>query len=368
MITRMLKTLWQVERAGIATTLDRCCHTIHQRSTCTRCVDACPTGALVFDEGLKLDLGRCRECGACATACPTAALEARNPTDDQLLVEMRRAVAAGRPVVFACLPKQSEAAEQIISVPCLSRVDESLLFAALALGAPGAYLLSVDCCQCRSAGARAAAEAVVGRVNALLADTPLTDAIRFVDELPSAACAAVAAAPGPSRRDFLRLISRQAARVGSESVAQWLGEEPVEPPTGRAAQLPAKRQLLLAAWRKLGYPVPPEFDSAQLWARLRVADACNGCQMCARFCPTGALRVETHAGGADLTFAPALCVDCGLCRDACYLHANSLEHTSDPRDLDRDMRLLLYERRPSPWVRGVNDDRLTNAVRETLRL
>ncbi len=42
---------------------------------CRACADACPTGAISTDEGLRLDLGRCLFCPACAEACPEGAVE-----------------------------------------------------------------------------------------------------------------------------------------------------------------------------------------------------------------------------------------------------------------------------------------------------
>src|SRR5260370_25771608 len=42
---------------------------------CTRCVDICPTDALLVSaSGPELDLGRCIFCGECATACPGNAI------------------------------------------------------------------------------------------------------------------------------------------------------------------------------------------------------------------------------------------------------------------------------------------------------
>jgi Ni,Fe-hydrogenase III small subunit/Pyruvate/2-oxoacid:ferredoxin oxidoreductase delta subunit len=41
---------------------------------CTRCADACPTGAIDLREGPLVDLGRCLFCTDCADACPAGAL------------------------------------------------------------------------------------------------------------------------------------------------------------------------------------------------------------------------------------------------------------------------------------------------------
>lgn len=42
---------------------------------CAACATACPHGALVFDEGPRLDRAVCQACGACVDECPTACLE-----------------------------------------------------------------------------------------------------------------------------------------------------------------------------------------------------------------------------------------------------------------------------------------------------
>jgi Ni,Fe-hydrogenase III small subunit/formate hydrogenlyase subunit 6/NADH:ubiquinone oxidoreductase subunit I len=45
-------------------------------SGCTRCIDICPTDALLMStSGPELDLGRCIFCGECAAACPEDAIE-----------------------------------------------------------------------------------------------------------------------------------------------------------------------------------------------------------------------------------------------------------------------------------------------------
>lgn len=41
---------------------------------CRACAEACPTAAVVCEEGLALDLGRCLFCAACSRTCPSGAI------------------------------------------------------------------------------------------------------------------------------------------------------------------------------------------------------------------------------------------------------------------------------------------------------
>jgi Ni,Fe-hydrogenase III small subunit/Pyruvate/2-oxoacid:ferredoxin oxidoreductase delta subunit len=54
---------------------------------CTRCVDACPVGAITRHDSLSLDLGKCLFCPECAEACPHEALAFTN--DARLAVRRR---------------------------------------------------------------------------------------------------------------------------------------------------------------------------------------------------------------------------------------------------------------------------------------
>jgi ferredoxin len=102
-------------------------------------------------------------------------------------------------------------------------------------------------------------------------------------------------------------------------------------------RLPAARQRLLGqvhAW-----PSRPQsaLDIASIpFAAVEVDGAtCSACGLCARLCPTAALRLDAPATGGDgrrsedashqaaaheewqLTFRPAACIDCGICARVC---------------------------------------------------
>lgn len=106
--------------------------------------------------------------------------------------------------------------------------------------------------------------------------------------------------------------------------------------------------------------------SSRIFSRVGFSDSCNGCGLCATFCPTGALRASgisededpnagpritlNHAQPAQtLTFRCNDCVSCNLCQDSCPRNAVlydkeltlrelfSLEHVTlfDPHDPTR---------------------------------
>ena len=64
---------------------DRCACVKNRHSTCSRCQDICPTGAVSVAAGkVAIMHTQCEGCGACTTVCPTEALVPLDPTDDEL--------------------------------------------------------------------------------------------------------------------------------------------------------------------------------------------------------------------------------------------------------------------------------------------
>lgn len=41
---------------------------------CSKCAEACPTGAIAIEDGVRVDLGRCLFCPVCTEACPPGAI------------------------------------------------------------------------------------------------------------------------------------------------------------------------------------------------------------------------------------------------------------------------------------------------------
>jgi ferredoxin len=74
--------------------------------------------------------------------------------------------------------------------------------------------------------------------------------------------------------------------------------------------------------------------------------ACSLCEVCARECPTGALRLERSAETLGLIFAPGLCNGCpqgDSCQEICPEKAIVVRQTAQPH-VDEEPRVLLESR------------------------
>ena len=93
----------------------------------------------------------------------------------------------------------------------------------------------------------------------------------------------------------------------------------------KLAYRPAWTQQLKAAYQRT-YQASETHGEAAVWPSVRIRQNCTNCNMCASFCPTGALRIEVEekAGedgvktlSAAHYFQPMLCADCRLCAAVC---------------------------------------------------
>ena len=376
-LEEFVEIMGRLEGKAIQARPQQCTRIRHRLSTCTRCADACPTGAIQWDSGLEVDAEKCTGCGACAAVCPTGALSAHSPTNGELLVRAKQVIQDSGNVAFAC-PRYVEAnpTKAAITVNCIARLDESVLVGAVSMGAKGVWLLDGACEGCPQESCRTVAAACVSRSNRLLAAFGVSERIALVERLSAANLpeGAQTDVEAMSRRGFFQLLARQTARVGviaADSVltshglsgAKELkkGEMPIE--------VPEKRKLLLDALKRLGV-APREGSTAEgVWLRFGFLEACTGCQMCTFFCPTGALTKWEQDEKVGVAFQVSRCVACGLCRDSCYVKAVVL---SDDVNLqvvlsETVQTLPMRTAESAPW-RISGTERAARSIMESLGL
>ena len=329
-LEQLVGILAGLESPAIRVYPQQCTRLRHRRSRCNLCAAACPSQAITWRAAtLEVEPRKCTGCGLCAAVCPTGALEVQDPTSGELVTRVQELAKERDWVAFAC-PRYLEGhpaeAGRYLRVNCLGRLDESVLVGAVAVGMRSVWLVDGACRECAQPQGRAAALQAVQRANALLAAFGHGGAVRLAAELPpELRSAAVTPVGSMSRRELLSLMTHQTARKAAVAVGTLLDGQAAQaegaaPKKGELPKrLPAKRRLLLAALKRLGTPSGTPGETG-LWARVVLKDNCNGCTMCAFFCPTGALT-KTPAG---LSFRLADCTNCRLCEEICHWQALSL--------------------------------------------
>ena len=324
----------------------QCSRARHQRSTCTRCVDICPTGAIDWASPLRIAADRCTGCGGCAAVCPTGALET-----EPAVVAWKEPAAEGQrqpTLTLACGRNATPTADAImVQIPCIGRLDEALLLEAVTTGPYETVVIRANACgSCPSKTAHAAAEQAVRRSEALLTAFDQGGRLDLDGNAPSRSAGTPAPAPsapsgGLSRRQlFSALLGGLAAPLGPAAATPGGGYVQIdgaeEPPKEQLpVRLTARRRRQLAALKSLADRWPtPSGDTgagaaASLWVQFSVTESCTGCQMCAYFCPTGALQKIEQDGRTGLAFKLADCTNCRLCLDICFWDAVVLSEEID---------------------------------------
>lgn len=358
-----------LESKAVYLASDRCVVVRNRHATCAKCSDACPTGSVfAVDNVLELDSESCVACGACTTVCPVEALIPLRPLDEDLASGVAAGVvAADGSAVFACAriaSKHVADPAKFAEVPCLARMEESVLLGLAARGVNDIVLVDGTCSTCRFRSNVPGIDATVGSANDLMvaqgSDIRVMRVSAFPDEVLLEDKRTLL---GESRRGFFasaRTKAKDAAGKTAEvmvfkndAAASSLRERLRMSDAGTLPQFnPQRRMLVLDAMDSLGTPMVPEIDTRLFGSVSIDTDTCSSCAMCTVFCPTGALRkselVPEEGEGSFLEFSAADCVQCNLCADACLKNCLTVSSTVSTQELfDFEPRLIHLPKPPA---------------------
>jgi ferredoxin len=347
-VSNILGLLEKLESTDISINQHRCVVVRNRNIKCRRCAETCTTGCIDVRNGqLHLEPERCIGCGTCATVCPSGAITPKMPDDAELFATCHAAQGAARgTAIIACEQVLSAARgeydpEKVVGVTCLGRVDESVLMQLVEHGAGSVVLVQGDCETCTRACGLKTAQLVMRTTNALLETWSLEACVEIETHLPSAAQSSRDAQYDSGRRQFFSSfkskIKATATLVTGAAAEEMVGasdqtEQPEEPRVIKVAAdgtlphfIPARRKALLETLERSGIP-ENVLIATRLWGHVIIdSTACTSCQMCATFCPTGALsKIEDKDGTFGLLHAPAVCVKCRSCQDVCRTQALSI--------------------------------------------
>ena len=321
-----------------------------QGSSCMKCIEACPKGAIaIANASAAVDAHACTKCGICVGVCdgfaiPGASVEA-------VFSQMRKIALTGEKVILTCsylLPSGFAPADNVIVLPCLAMLPPELWTCALALGIDLAVAVIFEECE---ACKRTKAQGLERFSCAIEQAEDVTECtVAFTDDVPEAQAAptlmqTLGDASGKDRREALLNLKDQAEDIASgayrmkrneslrafhEQRDHMLADERIGGAVGtpeqneyaeggmtRCSLSPRQRMLLEAA---------DVSDAVAVRKRVMLsatdASLCDNSLACAKSCPTGARRPSPKDG--QLVFEARLCIGCGLCASACPQGAASL--------------------------------------------
>lgn len=366
----------------------RCVAVRNRHSSCRKCIEACVADAIsVGDNSVKIDAEACVSCGACTVVCPTEALVPVEPADVELASAAAEATRAlgGNLSVFACArmaARREGDPDKYVSVPCLARMEESLLLQLASHGVGDVVLVDGTCSTCKFGGTSEGVTATVESANSLLAAQGSSVRVRRASEFPPEAIETSGRKSfAAARRGFFSQaggMAKDAVKVATEkALDETLGKQNEKKELNLRELLrpdkdgglpqfePSRRMNTLDAMDAIGQSVVPEIET-RLFGNVSIDESkCRACGMCTVFCPTGALKKSEEkpasGEGSYLEFQLMECVQCNLCADTCLQKCITVSDVIATSELfDFEPRLIHL---PDPPARGSLLSRLKSTGR-----
>jgi ferredoxin len=322
----------------IAFSEDLCAHSRSRIVGCTRCLDLCPTGAIVpAGNHVAIDAQICAGCGQCAAVCPTGAAAYALPPADALMRKLRTLLTAyrdaggERPVVVL-----HDDAHGAPLIDALARFGDGLPANALPLAVNEVTQVGLETIAAAFAYGASA-------VRFLLRAKPHHDISGLTRTIALAEPILQGLGFGAGRVAPIETDDPEA--LGSTLRA--LSPLPSTPRPATFVPSGAKRSVLRFALRELHRAAPTPVDVVSLPERAPFGSVeidvagCTLCLSCVSACPTGALTDDPER--PMLRFAEDACVQCGLCKATCPEKVITLKPQLDFRAATASARVLKEE-------------------------
>jgi len=319
---------------------EQCLKSLHRSSKCSLCVDVCPTHAIDFKTtSPQLDSLKCVNCGACVTLCPTDVFEAKNPSDEEMIcfIEEKQRENA-QEIVFSCERIHSKE-PHFKEVPCLARLDSSLLLSCFSHGSACVKLIHGNCEKCHRNALKEVFEKSISDVKHIqpCAQIELYNLDEYVAKKDEK-IDGITKEGHLRRRMLFSLFGKKPASSEAEILT-------VQHPIVFQDNIHKERSFKkLHRLRHLIALMQHRVSSTSIMGVKPMIDAllCKECSICTKVCPTGALGMnEAKEFGIDYTASE--CIACHMCEDVCFAKAiRFAPKTMD--DMLKNKPALLFEK------------------------
>ncbi len=285
-----------------------CAHSRASQQGCNRCLDVCPTGAILPDgDTVTIDPDICAGCGACAAVCPSGAAAYDDPPVGVLFSRLRTLASEFR--------KAGGSAPRVLFHEADWGSEMIRLSARFGRGLP-ADVIPVEVASVEGVGhAEALAALGVGFSSVILMPGPRTDRAVIERELDIARAIALA----PDRLTLLDVAEPDAVENALYGTApEAAAHDPILPVGGRREVT----RVAATAMTQADAPLPLP-NGAPYGAIVVDTDACTLCLACVSLCPSGALGDNPEK--PELRFQEAACLQCGICANTCPESAITLQ-------------------------------------------
>jgi len=292
---------------------DICAHGRSGVSGCNRCLEACPSDAILsLADTVEVNPHLCMGYGACASSCPTGAIGYVYPGAAEQIEVLRVMLKAlrlkNRNRGVTLLIFDNENGRPSVEAVSARFGGHIVPFAVEEIGSAGLDLIA----SAMAYGANRVCLYVPGQVPAQVTATVRRDLAVIAAVLQQTGC-------HTHRAEIIDDLGALDAHQPPESIEQASTFAP-------AGDKRATIRAALSFFSEIS-PCPPPaagLPAGSLFGRIRLdAEACTLCMGCVSVCPAGALQ----AGGDTpaLKFIESNCVQCGICANACPETAVTLE-------------------------------------------
>ena len=232
---------------------------------------------------------------------------------------------------------------------CLGALPLSRILACTVSLGNDLWLNDSLCAECPIGQVRDRISATVAAANRFLGAWGRKERIHLTSELPAGkehrADFYYGQQPGYSRRDFFKALGKMMFRTVGTIV-----EESLPMPLPEAGgDVPAERLRLRAVLSAMADPKAEEIALEGMpFASVSVSEACSGCNLCVRICPTDALTASLEDERYALKFLESDCIGCDLCAVVCPEKAVEVRSTVNASRLIRSEPVTLVTGRMVP--------------------